>query len=78
MDGMTLTEADINQIEKILDSKFPKLMEKIDKILEILSDFAGRLKDVEDEQAIHNKQASEYGKRLESLEKIHPAGQHSS
>lgn len=78
MDSMTLTEKDIDEIERVIDERVnaPEINRKLDKILAMLADFAGRLKGVEDEQTIQYKQNSEYGARVEALERIHPQGQH--
>lgn len=70
---MTLTEPDIDIIEKIvderLDFKFPNLNNKIDQILKILSDLAGQFKGMQDEQTIQGKQLSEHEDRITLLEK---------
>lgn len=79
---MTLTEKDIDQIERIVDErleqKFPNLSERIDKIWEMLVKFAGDLQTLTNEFKIMNHHFSGQEKRIDNIEKIHPRGQHTS
>jgi len=78
-----LTEKDLDQIEKVIDQKLDeKLDEKLipfrSEIMSAISDVMGELKAIRENQEAAVGRRRDIEHRVETLETIHPGGQHAS
>ena len=76
---MTLTEKDLDEIEKLIEKAIKgkvKGLPSRDEFLTAMDKVVGELQTMREELAFTNRHLNKHENRITALEEIHPQGQH--
>lgn len=76
---MTLTQRDLDEIEKIIEEKLDNKIKFIPSKKEFFSamdKIMGELQEIRDELTITGNQTTDHETRVSALEELHPKGKH--